>query len=168
MGCGSLRKPLNPHEIKKTQIENLPHLKPILWGGFSPNPYKNLTSGDQRNIVAGYVHRLSEMMGGHWYPFFVEFPDNLISFLPNLHGHFAIASDVANITSEQYRAARNKKHGFFMVRKYDYEKYGIVYMYQNHRELRFGDVFCRNGAGCRHKQIHQDFDDAKNNMYRHW
>ena len=149
-------------------IENLPHLKPILWGAFSPNPHKSLTSQDQKNIVAGLVNNIKNMAPKeHYFPFFVEFPDNLDDFQPKLHGHFVINA-TGKIPGKIYRAARRKTYGYFMLKQYDPSKYGIVYMYQNHQEVRFDDIFCRNGAGCRKKRIHTEFLEALNNMYRHW
>ncbi len=158
---------INNHEHKKALIEGLPHLKPFIWGAFSPNPHKSLTSDDCRNIVGGYIRNINQMAGGHQYGFFVDFPDNLEEFKPRLHGHFVGTTNI-EIRSDIYRRARRKTYGYFMVKKYDFTKYGIVYMYQNHREVRLGDIFCRDGDGCREKHIHREYHDALNRMYSIW
>jgi len=146
----------------KREIEALPHLKPVLFGGFNPKKGKDLY--DTINLVAGYVNRISRMNGGHLYVLFVYFPENEIPFLPKLHSHFIILSDT-DIPSKIYRAARRRAHGFFHIEKYNSALGGIPYLYAKHKEVRFGDVFCRNGRKCRCKNIHREFDAALKGMY---
>lgn len=155
---------LGAHDRKKILIESLTGFNVELWGGFSPDPRKIINSEDQKRIVGGYVSTINKMIGGHQYPFFVEFPDNIDPSLPRLHAHFVIVSD-KTIPTEVYRKARTKKYGYFMVKRYDANQGGIVYMYSGHKELRFGDIFCRNGRKCREKWKHKRFHDELHRIY---
>ena len=148
----------------KERMENLPHLRPVLWCGFSPKPGLNLTEVDCYNIIARYIQAINRSVGGHQFAFLVYFPDNDVPSLPNLHFHFVILSDCA-IPASIYRAVRRRTYGWFFVKKYDSSLGGIPYCYDKHREMRMGDLFCRNGRRCRHKRVHQEFHDAVNKMY---
>ena len=152
---------------RKHDIEGLRHLKPFLWGGFSPKPGRGYDELTCKNLVCGFVNRIAGMSGAHLFPFFVVFPDNTKPWLPSLHAHFVILSD-RHIDSQKYRAARQRTHGIIMVKRYNPALGGIPYMYQNHEEMAFDDIFCRNGCRCRKKRIHREFLGDLHNMRSRW
>ena len=152
---------------RKADVEGLTTLKPLLWGGFSPDPKKNLTDKDCKGLLAGYVRDLANMTGAHLYPIFVFYPANSIHWLPNLHTHFVILSD-RDMPSEIYRKARTKRSGFLMVKRYDTSLGGINYMFNEHYESRYGDIFCWNGKKCKQRGLHDAFHAELHRMFTIW
>ena len=149
---------------RKHHIETLPHLQPILWGGFSPKQHGGYSYESLYRIVAGYTHRLTMMTGAHLYPFFVADGDEQMEHNKHIHAHFIISSD-KDIESEKYRAARHGGYGWFFVKLYNKDLNGIDYMFSRHEELRFKEIFCRKGRNCRAKHKHREFHSALDSMY---
>jgi hypothetical protein len=155
---------MNEVTCRKAQIENLPHLKPVIWGWFNPIQDRGYDTQALYNILAGYTMRLGMITGAHLFPFMGVGGDSPALAKTCLHSHFIISSD-KELNSSQYRAARTMRFGKFGVKRYNPDKGGIIYMLERHEEERFKEVFCRKGKNCRKKHIHRDFQAAVAEMY---
>jgi hypothetical protein len=152
------------YKSRKDAVESLPHLKPLLWGGFNPIQDRGYNYDSLKSIVAGYTHRLSVISGACLFPLFVAGGDSPQFNDTCLHSHFTILSD-RYIDSEKYRAARNLSYGRFFIKRYNYELGGIDYMFSRHEEMKFDECFCRKGRKCRKKHQHREFYSALQAMY---